>query len=193
MKKPLLLSLLTASLLLNACATHTISEQEITALSLHDRRTRDDIINDINIETDINEDLKDEQELFSQSHININVFNGRVLVTGETPDQETREQIISILRVVKYVKQVHDNLAIGYPSDIATRSNDAALREQLTAALGQIRTIPDFDSSMVKVIVENASVYLMGLVHRTEGEVVINVIRHQPGVNQITTIFEYLD
>ncbi|MGZ8226980.1 MAG: BON domain-containing protein [Methylococcaceae bacterium] len=193
MKKPLLLSLLIASLLLNACATHTISEQEITALSLHDRRTRDDIINDINIETDINEDLKDEQELFSQSHININVFNGRVLVTGETPDQETREQIITILRVVKYVKQVHDNLAIGYPSDNATRSNDAALREQLTAALGQIRTIPDFDSSMVKVIVEHASVYLMGLVHRTEGEVVINVIRHQPGVNQITTIFEYLD
>jgi osmotically-inducible protein OsmY len=46
---------------------------------------------------------------------------------------------------------------------------------------------------MVKVMVENAMVYLMGSIHRAEGSVVINVVRHQPDVKQITTVFEYLD
>jgi osmotically-inducible protein OsmY len=46
---------------------------------------------------------------------------------------------------------------------------------------------------MVKVVVENATVYLLGSVYRAEGLVVINVVRHQPDVKQITTVFEYLD
>jgi len=193
MKRFLLLLLLATSVLLNACATRTISDQEIAALAVHDRRSTEEIATDIDIETDINSELKDEEELLSQSHINTSVYNGAVLVTGETPDEETRTKIIAIIQVIKHVKMVHDNLVIGAPSSIDSRNNDAGIHERVTTALTQIRTIPDFEPSMVKVSVENATVYLMGRVHRNEGIVVINVVRHQPDIKQITTIFEYLD
>ena len=46
---------------------------------------------------------------------------------------------------------------------------------------------------MIKVVTENGVVYLMGLVHREEGTVVINVTKLQPGIQEIITVFEYLD
>jgi osmotically-inducible protein OsmY len=163
-------------------------------LSLPDRRARDVILADKQLEAEIKEELADDyEELLRQCHLNINVYNGAVLVTGETPNEEIRNKIISTIRVIRGVKLVHDNLAIAYPSDFDSRSNDAQMTDQIKTALSQIRSLPDFDSEMVKVVVENATVYLMGRVRREEGIVVINVVRHQPDVKQITTVFEYLD
>jgi osmotically-inducible protein OsmY len=84
-------------------------------------------------------------------------------------------------------------LIIAYPSHNSSRANDKFITDTIENALSQIRTIPDFDPSMVKVITENNTVYLMGIVHRDEGTVVINVTRLQPDIKQIITIFEYID
>jgi len=82
---------------------------------------------------------------------------------------------------------------IAAPSDSNSRANDELITDTVKTALNQIRTIPDFDPAMVKVITENGIVYLMGLVHRDEGTVVINVTRLQPGIKQIIAVFEYID
>lgn len=194
MKKILLSLLLSAGFLLNGCATTPASDEEIAELSLPDRRARDVILADKQLEAGIREELADEYEdSLRQCHVNINVYNGAVLVTGEASNEEIRNKIIDTIRVIQGVKRVHDNLAIAYPSDLDSRSNDALITEKIKTALTQIRSLPDFDSAMVKVVVENGTVYLMGMIHRDEGAVVINVVRHQPDVKQITTVFEYLD
>jgi osmotically-inducible protein OsmY len=123
----------------------------------------------------------------------VTAYNGAVLVTGETPNEELRNKIISTIQVIPDVKLIHNNLIIANPSDGGSRANDALITDTIRIALNQIRTIPDFDPSMVKVITENGVVYLMGLVHRDEGAVVINLTRLQPGVKQIITVFEYVD
>jgi osmotically-inducible protein OsmY len=115
------------------------------------------------------------------------------LVTGETPNEELRKKIISTVQVISNVKLIHNNLIVGYPSDSSSRANDQHITETVKKALNQIRTIPGFDPSMVKVITENGNVYLMGLIHKDEGTVVINVTRLQPGIKQIITVFEYID
>jgi len=194
MKKIPLTLLFSAVFLLNGCATTPASDEEIPELSLPDRRARDVILADKQLEAEIQEELADEyDDLLRQCHVNINVYNGAVLVTGEASNEEIRNKIINTIRVIQGVKRVHDNLAIAYPSDLDSRSNDALITEKIKTALAQIRSLPDFDSAMVKVVVENATVYLMGMIHRDEGTVVINVVRHQPDVKQITTVFEYLD
>ncbi|MGZ8184638.1 MAG: BON domain-containing protein [Methylobacter sp.] len=194
MKKIFLSLLLSAGFLLNGCASTPVNDEELTELSLPDRRPREVILADKQLEAEIKEELADEYDDFlGQCHVNINVYNSAVLVTGETSNEEIRNKIIETIRIIQGVKRVHDNLVIAYPSDLDSRSNDALIKERLQTALGQIRSLPDFDSAMVKVVVENATVYLMGMVHREEGAVVINVIRHQPDVKQITTVFEYLD
>lgn len=195
MKKFFLLPLLLNSLLIGACSTvATEDDQEITEQSpQHDRRTREAILIDKEIETEAYSELNSDDDVLNQCHVTITAYNGAVLVTGETPNEELRKKIISTVQVIPNVKLIHNDLIIANPSDSSSRANDTFITDRVKKALNQIRTMPDFDPSMVKVITENGIVYLMGLVRRNEGTVVINVTRLQPGVKQIVTVFEYID
>ncbi len=188
--KKIFLSLL---LVTSGCSSVPANDPEIAAQALHDRRSAIDIATDRTIEADIREELQDDDELKNQAHVNVNAYNGAVLVTGEAINDDIKNKIIAIVRVIDHVKLVHNNLAIAYPNEAYARANDAQMTANITAALTQIHTLPDFESSMVKVVTENAVVYLMGRIHRAEGAVVVNVVRHQPDVKQIITVFEYLD
>lgn len=185
--------LLVTSLAVSGCAGVAANDPAVTAEALHDRRTPVTIASDRTIEADIIDELQDDDELQSQAHVNINAYNGAVLVTGEAASAALKNKIIDIVRTTRHVTLVHNNLNVAYPSDMSSRANDAQISANIKSALAQIRTIPDFESAMVKVVTENAAVYLMGRVHRTEGAVVINVVRHQPDIKQIITIFEYID
>jgi osmotically-inducible protein OsmY len=194
MKKFFLLLLLLNSLLIGACSTVATDREEISEQSLlQDRRTREAISIDKDIETESYSELNSDDEILNQSHFTITAYNGAVLVTGETADEELGRKIISTVQDIPNVKLIHNNLNITYPSDSSSRANDKFITDTVKKALNQIRTIPNFDPSMVKVITENGTVYLMGLVHRDEGAVVINVTRLQPGIKQIITVFEYID
>jgi osmotically-inducible protein OsmY len=194
MKKFFLLLVLLNCLLISACSTTAKDHETITEQSLsHERRTREAILTDRDIETEAYSELNSNDDLLNQCHFTITAYNGAVLVTGEAPNEELRKKIISIVQVIPNVRLVHDNLIIARPSDDSSRANDKLITETVKIALDEIRTIPDFDPSMVKVITENGIVYLMGLVHRDEGAVVINVTRLQPGIKQIVAVFEYID
>jgi osmotically-inducible protein OsmY len=194
MKKFFLFLLLLNSFLIGACSTVATDGTEITEQSLlQERRTREAMLIDKEIETDAYSELNSDDELLNQCHFTVTAYNGAVLVTGEAPNEELRDKIISTVQGISNVKMIHNHLSIGYPSYNNSRANDKFITDTVVNALGQIRTFPDFDPSMVKVITENNTVYLMGLVHRDEGTVVINVTRLQPGIKQIITIFEYID
>ena len=194
MKKSLLFLFLLHSFLISACSTVATNGEELTEQSLsHERRTREAILLDKDIETEAYSELNSDDEVLNQCHFTITAYNGAVLVTGEAPNEELEKKIISTVQGISDVKLIHNNLTIGYPSDASSRANDALITDTVRIALKQIRTIPNFDPSMVKVITENGTVYLMGLVHRDEGTVVINVTKLQPGIKQIVTVFEYID
>jgi osmotically-inducible protein OsmY len=194
MKKFFLLLLLLNSLLIGACSTVTTDGEEMTGQSLtQDRRSRKTILLDKDIETEAYSELNSDDDLLNQCHFTITAYNGAVLVTGETPNEELEKKIVSTIQVIPNVKLIHNNLIIANPSDAGSRANDALITDTIKIALKQIRTIPGFDPSMVKVNTANGTVYLMGLVHRDEGTVVVNVTRLQPGIKQIITVFEYID
>jgi osmotically-inducible protein OsmY len=194
MKKFFLLLLLLNNLLIGACSTVATDGVEITEQPLlQDRRTREVILTDKDIETEAYSELNSDDDLLNQCHFTITAYNGAVLVTGEAPDEGLGKKIVSTVQNIPNVKLIHNNLTIAYPSDSGSRANDKQITDTVKKALNQIRTIPDFDPSMVKVITENSTVYLMGLIHRDEGTVVINVTRLQPGIKQIVTVFEYID
>ncbi len=194
MKRFLLLLVLLNSLLINACSSTAKNPEDGTGQALsHDRRTREAILIDKDIETEAYSELNSDDDLRNQCHYTVTAYNGATLVTGEVPNEELRKKVISIIQEIPNVRLIHDNLIIAYPSDADSRANDELITDTVKTALNQIRTTPDFDPSMVKIITENGTVYLMGLVHRDEGTVVINVARLQPGIKQIVTVFEYID
>ncbi len=189
--KKLLLLLLVQSFFTTGCSTVAAGGAEITGLSLlNDRRSRDAILADEAIEDNAAAKLNAYYDLRDKCHFNITTYNGAVLVTGETPKEEFRSRIIDIVRVIPNVKMVHDKLTIAQPSPFNFRANDTLITGKVKTALTQI---PGFDASWVKVVTEKSTVYLMGLVHRNEGSAAIDATRHQSDVNQIITVFEYID
>jgi osmotically-inducible protein OsmY len=194
MKKLFLSLVLLNCLLTSACSTVATNSAPLTEQNLlQDRRTREAILIDKDIETEAYSELNSEDDLLKQCHFTITAYNGAVLITGEAPNEALRKKIIATVQVIPHVKLIHDNLIITSPSDANSRANDQLITSTVKTALSQIRTMPDFDPAMVKVITENGTVYLMGLVQRDEGTVVINVTKLQPGINQIVTVFEYVD
>lgn len=189
--KKLLLLLLMHGLFITGCSTIAAGGAEITGLSLlNDRRSRNAILADEAIEDNAGAKLNAYYDLRDKCHFNITAYNGAVLVTGETPKEEFRDRIIDIVRVIPNVKLVHNKLVIAKPSPFNFRANDTLITGRVKTALTQI---PGFDASWVKVVTEKSTVYLMGLVHRNEGAAAIDATRHQSDVNQIITVFEYID
>lgn len=179
--------------LLTGCAGVPSDSPEVIRQAQHDRRSAERIAIDLTIERDLYASVHDDSQLTRLTHVQFNAYNSAVLVTGEVPDLELKHKLIEMTRVTKPVKLVHDNITIAQPIDESVLISDKQMSDDIKAALTQIRSFQGFDSGMVKVITENAVVYLMGQVRREEGTVVINVVRHRPHVQQIVTVFEYLD
>ena len=194
MKKIFLLFLLLNSLLIVACSSVTTNPDDLTEqTSKPDRRSHEVISTDKIIETEAAAELNSDDEITSQSHITINAYNGAILISGETANEALKNKIVSIVQVIPNVTLIHDNLLIEPPSDANSRANDQLITDTIKTALSQIKSLPDFDPAMIKVVTENGTVFLMGIVRRDEGAIVIKITRLQPGVKQIITLFEYAD
>ena len=194
MKKLFLLFLLLNSLLIVACSSVTTNSDDLTEqTSKPDRRSHEVISTDKIIETEAAAELNSDDEITSQSHITINAYNGAILISGETANEALKNKIVSIVQVIPNVTLIHDNLLIEPPSDANSRANDQLITDTIRTALTQIKSLPDFDPAMIQVVTENGTVFLMGIVRRDEGAIVIKITRLQPGVKQIITLFEYAD
>ena len=177
--------------LLTACGTTPDETNAATQHAKVERRSPETITTDKAIEQKAFEEFHDDFDLMTQSHVNVNAYNGLALVTGEVTSPELKNKIMEIVRVIPHVKMVRDSLTLGALSQGDSRTNDQILTGKVQKSLTQIQTLPNFSSSMIKVVTEEGVVYLMGLVSKEEGNVVVNVTRLQSGVKQIVTVFEY--
>ena len=182
------------AVLLSSCSSRKpFRDNQQAVYNVADRRSPESADYDKDIDESIREDILSDSEIKQFSHVNVNVYNGAVLLTGEVMNEAFKSKIVEAVRIVKNVKIVHDNLVVDYPSDNLSRANDRRISQNIRQALTQIRTIPGFDSSLVRVFTEQGTVYLMGRVHRDEGLVVINVVRTEPDIRQLITVFDYID
>jgi osmotically-inducible protein OsmY len=185
----LILGILSTLALMPACSSKKSIQ---TAHALPDRRPAEIIENDNAIQARIKSDLLDDEEIRKWSHINVNVFNGAVLLTGEAMSEGIKNKIIEMARIVPHVTMIHDYLSVDYPSDNLSRANDRRITQSIRQALSQIHAT-NFDATLVKVITEQSTVYLMGRLHREEGTRVVNIARLEPDIRQVVTVFDYMD
>jgi osmotically-inducible protein OsmY len=118
-----------------------------------------------------------------------------VLLTGEVVSERARQQAEQIARHFNTppVRMVHNELIIGPPSPLSVQSNDALLTTKVKTALFQINSIPDFDPTRVKVVTDRGVVYLLGLVRPVEADAAADVVSQVGGVQQVVTLFEYIN
>jgi len=176
-----------------ACSQIGYGLAEITGMSSwHDRRTTEAIMLDERIEDNAIFELHGLAEVKERANFNITSYNGKVLLTGEAETLTVQEKIIANVRIIKGVKQVHNEIVVAPLSNLKQRSGDSFLTIKVKDALTEIENLPGFDVTRVKVVTERKVVYLMGLVHKAEALAASKKAQEVAGVQKIITIFEYI-
>ncbi|NOQ64977.1 MAG: BON domain-containing protein [Methyloprofundus sp.] len=181
-------------LVLTACNSSGIYLAEMTGLSLlHDRRDSNAIALDERIEDTAIVKLRELDDVYDYAHFNVTSYNGKVLLTGEAATEAILKKIIYKIRIIPGVKIVHNEIMIGASSSIQLRTEDSLLTIKVKEAIAEIKDLPGFDATRVKVVTERQNVYLMGIVHEQEGLVVAQKVQKVIGVRKVVAVFEYIN
>jgi len=186
-------ALFLSSTLLSGCVPVVlVGGAAATASIAHDRRTTGTIVEDQAIELRIRNALGKDEDISKQTHINVTSYNAIVLLSGEAPSQTLRTRAGEIARSDKQVRRVHNEIQIAAPSSAMTRSSDSWITTKVKSSLVGL-DIKGFDPSRVKVVTENGTVFLMGMVYHKEADAVVARTQQVSGVQRIVKLFEYLD
>ena len=190
--RTLLMAILTVNLL-SGCAAVIVGGAAVGASAVHERRSVGTMVDDEGIEWKIKSAISDDKPLSSQSHINVISLNGVVLLVGQTPTEALRTQATNLARGVEQVRVVHNELTIAAPNSYITRSSDAIITSKVKTSLFKVKGHDDFDPTRVKVVTENGTVYLMGIIYRSEADDAARQASEVGGVQKVVKLFEYID
>jgi osmotically-inducible protein OsmY len=123
------------------------------------------------------------------AHINAVSFNRKLLLTGEVRNDEAKQAAGREAAAIPGVDGVFNELTIGEPSSIGTRSNDTYITSKVLASLFDAK---DIFSSAFKVVTEDGVVYMMGRVTQREGNRGSDIARGVSGVQKVVTVYDYL-
>jgi osmotically-inducible protein OsmY len=126
--------------------------------------------------------------LSDRSHINVNSFNRKVLLTGEVPDQASKEKAVAVAKSVDNVASVVEDLEIGGMTPSSARNNDAYITTKVKADLVTKKISPN----TISVVTEKRIVYLMGRVTQAEGDEAAEAARGVTNVAKVVKVFDYL-
>jgi osmotically-inducible protein OsmY len=187
--KKVLATLVMTTTLVTGCSTIVSSSREEPIREDVGNRTLGNIIEDEAIELKVRVNLSKGSAPLAQSHINVKSFNGQVLLTGQVPNENVRQEAEQIVGQTREVKRIHNELEIAGPSSTIVRSNDIYLTSRVKLKLLSDKSI---EGLRVKVVTENGIVYLMGLVSQREADQAVAIVREVPGVQRIVKVFEYV-
>jgi len=154
------------------------------------KRSFGEYFDDKQLRTVILVNIKKADPQLDVAHINVYSYNSVILLTGEVPSKELRELAGTTARKVNKVRQVYNELTIGPKTSFLSRTNDNWIQTRIKSKL---LFNSDIDSSRVKVITEDNTVYLMGLLSKVQAEKITEVVRTTRGVKKVIRAIEYID
>lgn len=175
---------------LGGCAAGIVAAGAAGGAMAMDRRSAGTIVDDQSLELKISKAINDEPGLGEKAHINVTSYDYEVLLTGETPTAEMRDRAVDIARHVILVKKVYNQLTVAPPSDLQARSRDTMITANVKGRLLRTKGVK---SGIVKVVTENRSVYLMGLLSHAEADAAIDAARFADDVARVVPLFEFTD
>jgi osmotically-inducible protein OsmY len=178
------------SLLLTGCGSFLSA---IDAGPIEDdpgERTTGARVEDEAIETKGKVNISAADDRFDDAHFSVTSYNGYVLITGQVPSQDLKELASDVVRKIRGVRRIYNELEIAGNTSSLVRSSDTWLTTKVKTSL---LARDDIEGNRVKVVTENGIVYLMGLVSQAEADRIVEVTRATGGVQKVVQIFELID
>ncbi|PLC48867.1 phospholipid-binding protein [Pollutimonas subterranea] len=157
-----------------------------TATVATDRRTAGEQVEDQAIEMKVGAEMR---KLFpgDNARVNATSYAGLVLLTGDIPAGQDKQQATTAAKQVEKVKNVINEIRIGEITPVSVRSNDTWLTSKVKATLINTKGVP---TRTIVVTTERGIVYLLGRVTATEGQMAGVAASGVTGVNKVVKLFE---
>src|SRR4249920_2624564 len=155
---------------------------------IDDRRTSATQLEDSGIERKIGNRV--EEKFGTEVHLDIVSYNRYVLLMGEVPTQQAKDEIGTLALGVQNVRNVQNEMVVGPATSSATRANDAYLTSKVKT---HFATTSEVNPAHIKVVTEDSVVYLMGLVTHQEADEAAKIASTTGGVQKVVKMFEYTD
>lgn len=157
---------------------------------VYDHRSVGNTLADARIGNKIVEKIRVEPDLRFESHIEVTVFNKVVLLTGEAPKPQWRAQAEAIARTVPGVTKIYNQITLQGPTSTLTRTSDSWITAKIR---GIMLANQELKSSSIKVVTEDGTVYIMGIVSRQQAAIAAEIARQVSGVQRVVRVFQYTD
>ncbi len=153
-----------------------------------DRRSSGTMLEDQVIERKVSNLIA--QTFEDQVRVRVISYNRVVLLVGQVPSEEIKDEIGLLALGTENVRTVQNEIAIAGTSSFVSRSGDALLTSKVKSRL---LNNDEVGANHIKVVTNNDTVYLMGLVTRAEGDAATRTAATTSGVQRVVKVFEYLD
>ncbi|MCP1289636.1 MULTISPECIES: BON domain-containing protein [Chromobacterium] len=157
------------------------------ALVATDRRTSGAYVDDQGIELKAADQIG---KLLPSAHVNTTSFNRAVLLTGEVPSEQARQQAELTARGIPNVRRVFNYTVVAPASGFSERSSDTWVTSKARTRLLDGK---GYNPNNVKVVTERGVVYMLGMVTQAEGAAAAKVVSETSGVQKVVTLFEYIN
>ncbi|MHB1948620.1 MAG: BON domain-containing protein [Gammaproteobacteria bacterium] len=157
--------------------------------AVYDHRKIEKILDDQTVTNSIVDRLIADRELNTPTtHIDVTTFNHVVLLTGQTVSPGLRQKADAIAHSVPNVRRVYNEIIVKGPSSSLTRTSDAWITAKIKT---QMLATKGLKSGTIKVVTENGTVYLMGIVTHDQADMAVEISRKVSGVQKVVKIFQY--
>lgn len=126
---------------------------------------------------------------FDQSRIVISSFNKVVLLLGQVPATSVKVAAEKVARKTPGVERVYNQITLGPKISVSQQSKDAWITSEIKS---KMLAKKDLESGSIRVITEDGTVYLLGIVTPNQANLAVSVARQVKGVRKVVKIFQYI-
>ena len=134
--------------------------------------------------------IQDASPELAEANISVTSFAGILLLTGQVSSADLIPIASAQVEPLRNVRKVYNELTAAGKTSLLSRTNDRWLTTKVKSALSAAESS---DTTRIKVVTENAVVYLMGLLTRAEADAAAYITRDIQGVQKVVKIFEYIN
>jgi osmotically-inducible protein OsmY len=179
-----ILLMLPAAMALSGCAGAVIGAGAAVGVAAAQERSIGEAVDDKTIHTQIASAMLQKSEKIFTS-VNIEVLEGRVLLTGNVDTADDRAEAARIAWKVDGVREVLNEVTIGSESDLKDLAKDSWITTQVRAAILRNSDIVDINYSVETI---NAIVYLLGIAqNQAELDALVSHTRSVKGVRRVVS------
>lgn len=177
-------------ILLSALSIGCVNVATTGASAFYNHRSIQKSLNDQMTTLHVYQAMNNRTDDFKGVNVSVTTYNREVLLAGQVRHEWQRSRLNELVKSMADVEHVYNLVTVSNPSSALTRISDAWLTAKVKAKL---IASTDVDATQIKVMTENGTVYLMGVLQPDEAQAAVDVARTTDGVQEVVKVFSYIN